>query len=103
MPHVGHTSLKSKPGAYAKVAARYKQFAEEVMAHHDDLHDVIIVGDPARNMVQGFGIWDSAAESATLEDTADFAAFLKDVEPDLAQPVDRSDLELLYRMKPRPE
>lgn len=103
MAHVGHLSMKTKPGKYAKVSARYRQFADQVMSHHDDLHDVLIVGDPARNMVQGFGIWDNAAEAATLEDTADFAAFLADVEGDLAQPIDRNDLELLYRLDPRPE
>ena len=102
MAHVGHMSIKSKPGSYAKVSARYKRFAEEVMAHHPDLHDVVIVGDPARNQVEGFGIWDNVAEAATLEDTQDFAAFLADINADLAQPVDRSDLELLYRLKPRP-
>ena len=102
MAHVGHTTLKSKPGSYAKVAARYKQFAEDVMAHHPTLHDVIIVGDPGRNQVEGFGIWDNAAEAATLEDTKDFETFLADVQAHLSQPVDRSDLELLYRLKPRP-
>jgi hypothetical protein len=102
MPHVGHMSLKAKPGSYAKLAARYRKFADEVMAHHADLHDVVIVGDPAKNTVEGFGIWDNAAEAATLEDTKDFAAFLKDIEAELAQAVERSDLELLYRLKPRP-
>jgi hypothetical protein len=94
--------MKTKPGSYARVAARYHRFAEEVMAHHPNLHDVLIVGDPATNNVEGFGIWENAAQAATLEDTRDFAAFLADVEPDLAAPIERSDLQVLYRMKPRP-
>ena len=102
MAHVGHLWMKSKPGEYKKVADRYHRFAEEVMAHHKNLHDVVIVGDPARNIVEGFGIWENAAQAATLEDTKDFAAFLADVEPELAEPLQRRDLHLLYRLKPRP-
>ncbi len=82
--------------------ARYRSFADQVMAHHADLHDVIIVGDPAQNTVQGFGIWENAAEAATLEDTEDFASLLADVEAHLAQPIQRTDLQLLYRLRPRP-
>jgi hypothetical protein len=102
LAHVGHLWMKTKPGRYAKVSARYRSFADQVMAHHADLHDVIIVGSPAQNTVEGFGIWENAAEAATLEDTEDFASFLADVESDLAQPIQRSDLELLYRLRPRP-
>jgi hypothetical protein len=102
MSHVGHLWMKTKPGCYAKVSTRYRTFADHVMAHHADLHDVIIVGSPAQNTVEGFGIWENADEAATLEDTQDFASFLADVESDLAQPIQRSDLQLLYRRRPRP-
>ena len=101
MAHVGHMWMKTKPGSYAKVAARYRRFVDEVMTHHPALHDVIIVGEPAQNTVEGFGIWENAVEAATLEDTQDFATFLGDVEPDLAQPVQRTDLELISRLGPR--
>src|SRR5688572_4936667 len=101
MAHVGHLWMKAKPGSYAKVSARYHRFADEVMAHHPTLHDVVILGDPARNQVEGFGIWENDVEAATLEDTEDFAAFLADVQPDLAEPIRRSALELLFRLKPR--
>jgi hypothetical protein len=102
MAHVGHLSMRTKPGAYARVAARYRNFAEDVMAHHPNLHDVVIVGDAARNVIEGFGIWDNAAQAAKLEDTRDFASFLRDVEPDLAEPIRRSAPELLWRLRPRP-
>jgi hypothetical protein len=102
MSHVGHLWMKTKPGSYAKVSERYRRFADQVMAHHADLHDVIIVGSPAQNTVEGYGIWENAEEAATLEDTEDFAAFLADVKSDLAQPVERSDLQLLYRLRPQP-
>jgi hypothetical protein len=72
------------------------------MVHHANLHDVVVVGDPSRNEVEGFGIWDDVSQAATLEDTQDFATFLADIQADLAQPVGRTDLELLYRLKPRP-
>ena len=94
--------MKTKPGAYQRVAYRYHLFAKDVMAHHANLHDVIIVGNAASNAIEGFGIWENAAQAATLEDTKDFASFLADVEPDLAAPIARSDLKLLYRLKPRP-
>ncbi|MCE7504835.1 hypothetical protein LZG75_01105 [Polynucleobacter sp. IMCC30063] len=101
MSHVGHISLKSKPGSFTKVCERYHQFAEQVMAHHPDLHDVIIMGNQAQNNIEGFGIWENAADAASLEDTADFAAFLNDVQADLAEPVQRNDLLVFYRMKPK--
>ena len=101
MAHVGHMLMKTKPGRYAKMSERYRNFADQVMAHHADLHDVIIVGDPAQNTVEGFGIWENAAEAATLEDTQDFASFLAEIEADLAHPIERTDLQLLYRYRPR--
>jgi hypothetical protein len=101
MSHVGHLSLKSKPGSFKKVCDRYHQFAEQVMAHHPDLHDVIIVGNQAQNNIERFGIWENAADAASLEDTADFAAFLSDIQADLAEPVQRNDLLVFYRMNPK--
>jgi hypothetical protein len=93
--------MKTKPGSYLRVSARYRTFADQVMAHHADLHDVVIIGNPAQNTVEGFGIWENATEAATLEDTGDFASLLADVESDLAQPIERNDLQLLYRLRPR--
>ena len=100
MAHVGHSWLKTKPGSFQKVCDRYKQFASEVLAHNADLHDVIIVGNQAQNIIEGFGIYEDASHAASLEDTQDFAAFLADVADDLAEPFHRNDLVLLYRMNP---
>ncbi len=101
MAHVGHSWLKTKPGSFQKVCDRYKQFASEVLAHNADLHDVIIVGNQAQNIIEGFGIYEDASHAAALEDTQDFAAFLTDVADDLAEPFHRNDLVLLYRMNPK--
>ena len=101
MAHGGHLSMKTRPGAYQRIADRYHQFAGDVMAHHPNLHDVLIVGDPASNTIQGFGTWENAAQAAALEDTKDFASFLASVEPDLAEPITRNDLKVLYRLNPR--
>jgi hypothetical protein len=101
MSHVGHISLKSKPGSFKKVCDRYHQFAVEVMAHHPDLHDVIIVANQALNNSEGVGIWENAADAASLEDTQDFAAFLKDIQDDIAEPIQRNDLLVIYRMNPK--
>ena len=78
MSHVAHLSLQAKPGAFQKVCDRYHQFAQEVLAGHPDLHDVIIVGNQAQNIVEGFGIWENAEQAASLEDTEAFAKFLAD-------------------------
>jgi hypothetical protein len=102
MAHVGHSWLKTKPGSFQKVCDRYHQFATEVLAHNADLHDVIIVGNQAQNIIEGFGIYENASHAAALEDTQDFAKFLADVENDLAEPIHRNDLVLLYRMNPKP-
>ncbi len=101
MSHVAHLSLQTKPGSFQKVCDRYHQFAEEVLASHPDLHDVIIVGNQAQNVIEGFGIWENAEQAASLEDTADFAKFLADIEGNLAAPVGRNDLLVFYRMRPR--
>ena len=57
--------MKTKPGAYQRVADRYHLFAKDVIAHHANLHDVIIVGNAASNAIEGFGIWENAAQVAT--------------------------------------
>ena len=97
MSHVGHMSLETKPGSFKKVCDRYHQFAEEVLAHHANLHDVIIIGNQAQNVLEGFGIWENAEQAASLEDTQDFAQFLADIEGDLASPIRRNDLLVFYR------
>ena len=101
MAHVGHSWLKTKPGSFQKVCDRYKQFASEILAHNADLHDVIIVGNQAQNIIESFGIYEDASHAAALEDTQDFAAFLADIADDLAEPFHRNDLVLLYRMNPK--
>ena len=101
MSHVAHLSLQTKPGSFQKVCDRYHQYAEEVLASHQDLHDVIIVGYQAQNVIEGFGIWENAEQAASIEDTADFAKFLADIEGDLAAPVGRNDLLVFYRMNPK--
>ena len=101
MAHVGHGWLKTKSGSFQKVCDSYRQFAEDVMAHNKDLHDVIIVGNQAQIKIEGFGIYENAQHAASLEDSKDFASFLADVGNDLAEPYQRDDLLLLYRMKPK--
>ena len=101
MSHVAHLTLHAKPGSFQKVCDRYHQFAKEVLAGHPDLHDVIIVGNQAMNIIEGFGIWENAEQAASLEDTKDFADFLADIEANLAAPVGRSDLLVFYRMNPK--
>lgn len=98
MAHVGLAKLKTKPGSYQKVCDRYHTFATEVMARNKDLHDVIIVGNQAENIIHGFGIWENAAHAASLEDGIDFAKLMSDIGDDLAEPFGREDLVLLYRM-----
>jgi quinol monooxygenase YgiN len=102
MAHVGHIQLKTKPGSFQKVCDRYKQFTSVVLAHNADLHDLIIVGNQAQNTIEGFGIYEDASHAAALEDTQDFATFMADVANDLAEPINRNDLVLLYRMNPKP-
>lgn len=102
MAHVGHSWLKTKPGSYKKVCDRYHQFAQEVMSHNADLHDVIIVGNQAQNTIEGYGVWENPAHAAALEDTQDFAAFMADITNDLAEPYHRNDLDILCRMNPKP-
>jgi len=102
MSHVAHLSLKTKPGSFKKVCDRYHQFAVEVMSLHPDLHDVILVGNQAGNDLEGFGIWENPEAAASLEDTENFATFMKDIQDELAAPIERNDLVVFYRMSPQP-
>ena len=99
MSHVAHLSLKTKPGSFQKVCDRYHQFAVEVMSLHPDLHDVILVGNQSGNDLEGFGIWENAEAAASLEDTENFAAFMYDIQDELAEPIERNDLVVFYRMR----
>jgi hypothetical protein len=102
MPHVGHSWLKTKPGSYKKVCDRYYQFSKDLVSHHPDLHDVMVIGNQAQNIIEAFGIWENASHAASLEDSQDFADLMADIADDLAEPYHRNDLELLYRMNPKP-
>ena len=101
MSHVARLSLQTKPGSFQKVCDRYHLFASEVLVGHPDLHDVIIMGNQALNIIEGFGIWENAEQAASLEDTESFVNFLADIGTDLAAPVRRNDLLVFYRMNPK--
>ena len=43
---------------------RYRRFVARVLAHHANLHDVVFVGSPAENRIEGWGIWENAEQAA---------------------------------------
>jgi len=94
--YVAEFTLRSKPGHYAEVAALYSAFAAEFLSEHEALQSVLVIGDEASGVVRGVGVFTDRPAADSVNSDPQFAAFNDAVEPLLAGPPDRTELELLH-------
>jgi quinol monooxygenase YgiN len=94
--HVAEFTLRAKPGHFAEVAALYTEFAAEFLAEHPALTTVLVVADEGRGVVRGIGVFQDRASADAVNEDPEFAAFNDAIEPLLAGPPERIELELLH-------
>ena len=94
--HVAEFTLRAKPGHFAEVAALYTEFADEFLAEHPALVSVLVVADEGSGLVRGLGVFTDRTAADSVNEDPEFAAFNDAIEPLLAAPPERIELELLH-------
>lgn len=95
--YVAQFVLRAKPGHYADVADLYATFAADFLSKHNALESVLVVGDEGSGVIQGVGVFSDRPAADRVNSDPEFAAFNDAVEPLLAAPAQRTELELLHR------
>ena len=95
MPVVIELTLSTKPGHYERALNSYLTWVDTLEEQIDDLKLVLIAGEPAQDVIHGIGVYDHAEVAEGLASTPFFAQFAEALEPHLAEPPDRNELELL--------
>src|SRR3954453_15599418 len=73
--YVAEFTLNAKPGHYAEVAALYSAFAAEFLSYHPALETVVILGDGARGVGGGIGVFPDRPAADSVNSDPEFAAF----------------------------
>lgn len=94
--HVAEFTLHAKPGHFDEVAEIYSEFARDFLADHDALETVLILGDEAAGVVRGIGVFSDRESADAVNADPEFASFNDRIEPLLAGPSERVELNLLH-------
>ena len=94
--HVAEFTLHAKPGHFDEVAEIYSEWASEFLSNHDALETVLILGDEAAGVVRGIGVFTDRESADAVNADPQFASFNDRIEPLLAGPSERVELNLLH-------
>lgn len=89
-------TMTVKPGHYDEVLAAYIAFADEFVQSNPDEELALITGDAASGTIRGIGVFDTAQAGGAANSRASFAAFMDQVEPMIAGPPERIELDLAH-------
>ena len=78
------------------MAALYSAFAAEFLSDHPALETVMILGDEARGVVRGIGVFTDRPAADSVNSDPEFAAFNHAVAAMLSDTPKRVELELLH-------
>jgi quinol monooxygenase YgiN len=95
--HVAEFTLHASPGRFDQVAELYSDFAAGFLNGHPALESVLIVGDEAEGVVRGIGVYTDREAAEAVNSDPEFAAFNDRIEPLLAGPSERVELQLLHQ------
>lgn len=95
MPVVIEFALTTRPGHYEQALEAYLAWVDSLESLVDDLSLVLIAGEPSQDLIHGVGIYDHAEVAEGLASTPLFAQIADVLEPHLAEPPQRNELELL--------
>jgi len=94
--HVAEFTLHAKPGHFEQVAEIYSEFAANFLSDHPALESVLILGDESAGLVRGIGVFSDREAADAVNSDPEFAAFNDRIEPLLATPSERVELQLLH-------
>ena len=94
--HVAEFTLHAKPGHYDEVAEIYSEFAEKFLNGHDALESVLVIGHEGEGVVRGIGVFTDEESADAVNSDPEFASFNERIEPLLASPSQRVELQLLH-------
>jgi quinol monooxygenase YgiN len=94
--YVTEFTLHVKPGHFEQVARIHSEFAADFLGDHPALQTVMVVGDEASGVVRGIGVYMDREAADEVNSDPEFAAYNDRIEPLLASPPERVELELLH-------
>jgi quinol monooxygenase YgiN len=94
--HVAEFTLHAKPGHFDQVAEIYSEFAAGFLSDHPALETVLILGDEAGGVVRGIGVFSDREAADSVNSDPEFASYNDRIEPLLASPPERVELQLLH-------
>ena len=94
--HVAEFTLHPKPGHFEQVADIYSEFAAEFLSDHPALETVLVLGDEAAGVVRGIGVFADRDSADAVNSDPEFASFNDAINPLLAGPSERVELDLLH-------
>ena len=94
--YVTEFTLRAKPGHFEQLAEIHSQFAADFLSDHPALQTVLVVADEASGLVRGIGVYTDREAAEAVNSDPEFAAYNDRIEPLLASPPERVELELLH-------
>jgi quinol monooxygenase YgiN len=95
--HVAEFTLHAKPGHFDQVAELYSGFAADFLSDHPALQSVLVLGDEPSGIVRGIGVFSDREGADAVNSDPKFAAFNDRIDPLLANPSERVELQLLHQ------
>jgi quinol monooxygenase YgiN len=94
--YVTEFTLRAKPGYFEQLAEIHSKFAADFLSDHPALQTVIVVGDEASGVVRGIGVYTDREAADEVNSDPEFASYNDRIEPLLASPPERVELQLLH-------
>ena len=94
--YVAEFTLHAKPGHFEQVVEIYSEFVTEFLSDHPALQTVMVVGDEASGVVRGIGVYTDREAADEVNSDPEFASYNDRIEPLLASPPERVELQLLH-------
>jgi len=94
--YVTEFTLHAKPGHFEQLAEIHSQFAADFLSDHPALQAVMVVADEASGMVRGIAVYTDREAAEQVNSDPEFAAYNDRIEPLLASPPERLELQLLH-------
>jgi quinol monooxygenase YgiN len=94
--YVTEFTLRAKPGHFEQLAEIHSEFAADFLSDHPALQTVMVVGDEASGVVRGIGVYTDREAADEVNSDPEFASYNDRIEPLLASPPERVELQLLH-------
>ena len=95
--YVTEFTLHAKPGHFEELAEIHSKFAADFLSDHPALQSVLVVGDEASGLVRGVAVYADREAAEAVNSDPEFASYNERIEPLLAGPPERVELQLLHQ------